>query len=398
MERSTISSNSPDLNYSSTNFGLRFRKKRTYSQMLKSSSMSEDNIANNLHNLKLEEEINKSSKKFKPIKEEIDIVISTEKNKENINKKKETLQKKKKEDRQTLITLEYNRISNQITALKSELKKEKIPKILGKIMDYLTKHKNKKINKDKIIKVTNYFKDVEIALNREYLEETRPINIYLALMDTLLGINHIYDKALNSDSLLGNFLFYYYGQLNLITISDYVLPLMKENCEVKSEAVVIPFKNLDNITNNNKSRLLGDFYGTLKNFKLHFETGSKFKFAESINNSRLQIYDTLTSTQKSKINFKEAQIIDYDKEKDIKYSITNNDFYLNSQLMKGDFIKKASGNILELQNFFFTKQFNIYKTREKGAKAKVKIAKYISDLEVFKIDSAKIIKDFLSVD
>lgn len=398
MERSNISSNSPDLNYSSTNFGLRFRKKRTYSQMLKSSSMSEDNIANNLHNLKLEEEINKSSKKFKPIKEEIDIVISTEKNKENINKKKETLQKKKKEDRQTLITLEYNRISNQITALKSELKKEKIPKILGKIMDYLTKHKNKKINKDKIIKVTNYFKDVEIALNREYLEETRPINIYLALMDTLLGINHIYDKALNSDSLLGNFLFYYYGQLNLITISDYVLPLMKENCEVKSEAVVIPFKNLDNITNNNKSRLLGDFYGTLKNFKLHFETGSKFKFAESINNSRLQIYDTLTSTQKSKINFKEAQIIDYDKEKDIKYSITNNDFYLNSQLMKGDFIKKASGNILELQNFFFTKQFNIYKTREKGAKAKVKIAKYISDLEVFKIDSAKIIKDFLSVD
>ena len=398
MERSTISSNSPDLNYSSTNFGLRFRKKRTYSQMLKSSSMSEDNIANNLHNLKLEEEINKSSKKFKPIKEEIDIVISTEKNKENINKKKETLQKKKKEDRQTLITLEYNRISNQITSLKSELKKEKIPKILGKIMDYLTKHKNKKINKNKIIKVTNYFKDVEIALNREYLEETRPINIYLALMDTLLGINHIYDKALNSDSLLGNFLFYYYGQLNLITISDYVLPLMKENCEVKSEAVVIPFKNLDNITNNNKSRLLGDFYGTLKNFKLHFETGSKFKFAESINNSRLQIYDTLTSTQKSKINFKEAQIIDYDKEKDIKYSITNNDFYLNSQLMKGDFIKKASGNILELQNFFFTKQFNIYKTREKGAKAKVKIAKYISDLEVFKIDSAKIIKDFLSVD
>ena len=398
MERSTISSNSPDLNYSSTNFGLRFRKKRTYSQMLKSSSMSEDNIANNLHNLKLEEEINKSSKKFKPIKEEIDIVISTEKNKENINKKKETLQKKKKEDSQTLITLEYNRISNQITSLKSELKKEKIPKILGKIMDYLTKHKNKKINKDKIIKVTNYFKDVEIALNREYLEETRPINIYLALMDTLLGINHIYDKALNSDSLLGNFLFYYYGQLNLITISDYVLPLMKENCEVKSEAVVIPFKNLDNITNNNKSRLLGDFYGTLKNFKLHFETGSKFKFAESINNSRLQIYDTLTSTQKSKINFKEAQIIDYDKEKDIKYSITNNDFYLNSQLMKGDFIKKASGNILELQNFFFTKQFNIYKTREKGAKAKVKIAKYISDLEVFKIDSAKIIKDFLSVD
>ena len=398
MERSIISSNSPDLNYSSTNFGLRFRKKRTYSQMLKSSSMSEDNIANNLHNLKLEEEINKSSKKFKPIKEEIDIVISTEKNKENINKKKETLQKKKKEDMQTLITLEYNRISNQITALKSELKKEKIPKILGKIMDYLTKHKNKKINKDKIIKVTNYFKDVEIALNREYLEETRPINIYLALMDTLLGINHIYDKALNSDSLLGNFLFYYYGQLNLITISDYVLPLMKENCEVKSEAVVIPFKNLDNITNNNKSRLLGDFYGTLKNFKLHFETGSKFKFAESINNSRLQIYDTLTSTQKSKINFKEAQIIDYDKEKDIKYSITNNDLYLNSQLMKGDFIKKASGNILELQNFFFTKQFNIYKTREKGAKAKVKIAKYISDLEVFKIDSAKIIKDFLSVD
>ena len=398
MERSTISSNSPDLNYSSTNFGLRFRKKRTYSQMLKSSSMSEDNIANNLHNLKLEEEINKSSKKFKPIKEEIDIVISTEKNKENINKKKETLQKKKKEDMQTLITLEYNRISNQITSLKSELKKEKIPKILGKIMDYLTKHKNKKINKDKIIKVTNYFKDVEIALNREYLEETRPINIYLALMDTLLGINHIYDKALNSDSLLGNFLFYYYGQLNLITISDYVLPLMKENCEVKSEAVVIPFKNLDNITNNNKSRLLGDFYGTLKNFKLHFETGSKFKFAESINNSRLQIYDTLTSTQKSKINFKEAQIIDYDKEKDIKYSITNNDFYLNSQLMKGDFIKKASGNILELQNFFFTKQFNIYKTREKGTKAKVKIAKYISDLEVFKIDSAKIIKDFLSVD
>ena len=398
MERSTISSNSPDLNYSSTNFGLRFRKKRTYSQMLKSSSMSEDNIANNLHNLKLEEEINKSSKKFKPIKEEIDIVISTEKNKENINKKKETLQKKKKEDMQTLITLEYNRISNQITALKSELKKEKIPKILGKIMDYLTKHKNKKINKDKIIKVTNYFKDVEIALNREYLEETRPINIYLALMDTLLGINHIYDKALNSDSLLGNFLFYYYGQLNLITISDYVLPLMKENCEVKSEAVVIPFKNLDNITNNNKSRLLGDFYGTLKNFKLHFETGSKFKFAESINNSRLQIYDTLTSTQKSKINFKEAQIIDYDKEKDIKHSITNNDLYLNSQLMKGDFIKKASGNILELQNFFFTKQFNIYKTREKGAKAKVKIAKYISDLEVFKIDSAKIIKDFLSVD
>ena len=398
MERSTISSNSPDLNYSSTNFGLRFRKKRTYSQMLKSSSMSEDNIANNLHNLKLEEEINKSSKKFKPIKEEIDIVISTEKNKENINKKKETLQKKKKEDMQTLITLEYNRISNQITSLKSELKKEKIPKILGKIMDYLTKHKNKKINKDKIIKVTNYFKDVEIALNREYLEETRPINIYLALMDTLLGINHIYDKALNSDSLLGNFLFYYYGQLNLITISDYVLPLMKENCEVKSEAVVIPFKNLDNITNNNKSRLLGDFYGTLKNFKLHFETGSKFKFAESINNSRLQIYDTLTSTQKSKINFKEAQIIDYDKEKDIKYSITNNSLYLNSQLMKGDFIKKASGNILELQNFFFTKQFNIYKTREKGAKAKVKIAKYISDLEVFKIDSAKIIKDFLSVD
>ena len=74
--------------------------------------MSEDNIANNLHNLKLEEEINKSSKKFKPIKEEIDIVISTEKNKENINKKKETLQKKKKEDMQTLITLEYNRISN----------------------------------------------------------------------------------------------------------------------------------------------------------------------------------------------------------------------------------------------------------------------------------------------
>ena len=101
---------------------------------------------------------------------------------------------------------------------------------------------------------------------------------------------------------------------------------------------------------------------------------------------------------KSKINFKEAQIIDYDKEKDIKHSITNNDLYLNSQLMKGDFIKKASGNILELQNFFFTKQFNIYKTREKGAKAKVKIAKYISDLEVFKIDSAKIIKDFLSVD
>ena len=145
--------------------------------------MSEDNIANNLHNLKLEEENNKSSKKFKPIKEEIDIVISTEKNKENINKKKETLQKKKKEDMQTLITLEYNRISNQITALKSELKKEKIPKILGKIMDYLTKHKNKKINKDKIIKVTNYFKDVEIALNREYLEETRPINIYLALME-----------------------------------------------------------------------------------------------------------------------------------------------------------------------------------------------------------------------
>ena len=398
MERSTISANSTDLNYSSTNFGLRFRKKRTYSQMLKNSSMSEDNIANNLHNLKLEEEINKSSKKFKPIKEEINIVISTDKNKENISKQKETFQKKKKEDRQTLITLEYNRISNQITALKSELKKENIPKILGKVMDYIIKHKNKKINKDKIIKVTNYFKDVEIALNREYLEETRPINIYLALMDTLLGINHIYDKALNSDSLLGNFLFYYYGQLNLITISDYVLPIMKENCELKSEAVVIPFKNLDNITNNNKSRLLGDFYGTLKNFKLRFEPKSKFKFSESLNNSRLQIYDTLTSTQNSKINLKEAHIIDYDKEKELKYSITNNELYLNSQLMKGDFIKKANGNILELQNYFFTEQMNIYKSREKGAKVRVKIAKYISDLEVFKSDPVEIIKDFLSVD
>ena len=397
MEQSSISANTTDTNYLSTNFGLRFRKKRTYSQMLKTSSMSEDNIANNLHNLNLEDEIKKTSKKYKPIKEEIKIVISTDENKENINKKKDKAPKKKVEDQQTLITLEYNRISNQLSALKKELKKEKIPKILSKIVDYVTKHKNKKINKEKIIRVTNYFKDVEIALNREYLEETRPINIYLALMDTFLGINHIYDKALNSDTLIGNFLFYYYGQLNLITISDVVLPLMKQNSEIKSEVEVIHFKNIDNITNTNKSRLLGELYDTFKMYKIKFqnETKTKFKFNDNIDNNRLRIIDIITSTNNPKVNFKEAKIIDYDKEKDIKFSITNNDFYLNSQLTNGDFLKKSNGFILEQQNIFMNQRVNIYKAFQRDSKLTAKILNYVSDLEIYVMDPVVVITSFL---
>ena len=86
-------------------------------------------------------------------------------------------------------------------------------------------------------------------------------------MDTLLGINHIYDKALNSDTIIGNFLFYYYGQMNLISIADDVLPIMKRNSEIKSETEVIHFKNIDNITNANKDRQLGEVYDTLKQYK-----------------------------------------------------------------------------------------------------------------------------------
>ena len=136
MEQSSISVNTTDTNYLSTNFGLRFRKKRTYSQMIKSSSMSEDNIANNIHLLNFEEEINKSLKKCKPIKEEVKILISAEGNKENIYK--DNFRKKNVDEQQTLIKLEYNRISKQLTSLKKELKTEKIPKILNKILDYIS--------------------------------------------------------------------------------------------------------------------------------------------------------------------------------------------------------------------------------------------------------------------
>lgn len=136
MEQSSISVNTTDTNYLSTNFGLRFRKKRTYSQMIKSSSMSEDNIANNIHLLNFEEEINKSLKKCKPIKEEVTILISAEGNKENIYK--DNFRKKNVDEQQTLIKLEYNRISKQLTSLKKELKTEKIPKILNKILDYIS--------------------------------------------------------------------------------------------------------------------------------------------------------------------------------------------------------------------------------------------------------------------
>lgn len=136
MEQSSISVNTTDTNYLSTNFGLRFRKKRTYSQMIKSSFMSVDNIANNIHILNFEEEINKSLKKCKPIKEEVTILISAEGNKENIYK--DNFRKKNVDEQQTLIKLEYNRISKQLTSLKKELKTEKIPKILNKILDYIS--------------------------------------------------------------------------------------------------------------------------------------------------------------------------------------------------------------------------------------------------------------------
>ena len=98
--------------------------------------MSEDNIANNIHIFNFEEEINKSLKKCKPIKEAVTILISAEGNKENIYK--DNFRKKNVDEQQTLIKLEYNRISNQLTSLKKELKTEKIPKILNKILDYIS--------------------------------------------------------------------------------------------------------------------------------------------------------------------------------------------------------------------------------------------------------------------
>lgn len=227
-------------------------------------------------------------------------------------------------------------------------------------------------------------------MNREYLEETRSINIYLALIDTLLGINHIYDKALNSDTLIGNFLFYYYGQLNLISIADDVLPIMKRNSEIKSETEVIHFKNIDNITNTNKDRQLGEVYDTLKIYKKKYHNETQFKFNDNIDNIRLGIIDIISSG-----NLKEVTLVDYDKEKDIKLSITNNKLYLNSQLKSGDFLNKSLQNILETQATLIAQRVSIFKSFQKDIKLKRKIFNFMSDLEIFLIDPVILIHGFL---
>ena len=76
-------------------------------------------------------------------------------------------------------------------------------------------------------------------------------------------------------------------------------------------------------------------------------------------------------------------LVDYDKEKDIKLSITNNKLYLNSQLKSGDFLNKSLRNIIETQATLIAQRVSIFKSFQKDIKLKRKIFNFVSDLEVF---------------
>lgn len=396
MEKSNTSIQSSDLNYSTTNFGMRFRIKRTHDEMIKTSIPSEPNPL----------EITQSScKKPKLIKEKE--VIQSPPNKENVlpssphspfsivySKEKEEIQKQRIPT--DILAKEYNRIKATFEKLVDKFNNEKMNHLIKKISKYCKKYITREIKVHKIIKIVDHFKDRKITLEKEYPKETCVINFELSLIDILIKENNEYDQILLGDSHIGNLLLYYYSQIFLISILENALPCIEMNIQKIDEGKKLTFKNIDNQKNTLKNKMLGEVYNSLKTYKGKYqkETKSKFHFDYINNFYNSNIYDIFNNKKYEHLN--DLFVFDFDKEEEIKNMLSNNELYSCSQFQIGGFQNKIMNHLCKLKAQYIEKRVKIYKIQKMNNIFYSKINSKILNFSIYYTNTAELISDFLN--
>ena len=396
MEKSNTSIQSSDINYSTTNFGMRFRIKRTHDEMIKTSIPSEPNPL----------EITQSScKKPKLIKEKE--VIQSPPNKENVlpssphspfsivySKEKEEIQKQRIPT--DILAKEYNRIKSTFEKLVDKFNNEKMNHLIKKISKYCKKYITREIKVHKIIKIVDHFKDRKITLEKEYPKETCVINFELSLIDILIKENNEYDQILLGDSHIGNLLLYYYSQIFLISILENALPCIEMNIQKIDEGKKLTFKNIDNQKNTLKNKMLGEVYNSLKTYKGKYqkETKSKFHFDYINNFYNSNIYDIFNNKKYEHLN--DLFVFDFDKEEEIKNMLSNNELYSCSQFQIGGFQNKIMNHLCKLKAQYIEKRVKIYKIQKMNNNFYSKINSKILNFSIYYTNTAELISDFLN--
>lgn len=396
MEKSNTSIQSSDLNYSTTNFGMRFRIKRTHDEMIKTSIPSEPNPL----------EVTQSScKKPKLIKEKE--VIQSPPNKENVlpssphspssivySKEKEEIQKQRIPT--DILAKEYNRIKSTFEKLVDKFNNEKMNHLIKKISKYCKKYITREIKVHKIIKIVDHFKDRKITLEKEYPKETCVINFELSLIDILIKENNEYDQILLGDSHIGNLLLYYYSQIFLISILENALPCIEMNIQKIDEGKKLTFKNIDNQKNTLKNKMLGEVYNTLKTYKGKYqkETKSKFHFDYINNFYNSNIFDIFHNKKYEHLN--DLFVFDFDKEEEIKNMLSNNEFYSSSQFQIGGFQNKIMNHLCKLKAQYIEKRVKIYKIQKMNNIFYSKINSKILNFSIYYTNTTELISDFLN--
>lgn len=398
MEKSNTSIQSNDLNYSTTNFGMRFRIKRTHDEMIKTSIPSEPNPL----------EITQSScKKPKLIKEKE--VIKSPPNKEKVlpcsphspnsivySKEKEEIQKQRIPT--DILTKEYNRIKSTFEKIIDKFNNEKMNHLIKKISKYCKKYITREIKVHKITKIVDYFKDRKITLEKEYPKETCVINFELSFIDILIKENNEYDQILLGDSHIGNLLLYYYSQIFLISILENALPCIEMNIQKIDEGKKITFKNIDNQKNILKNKMLGEVYNSLKTYKGKYqkETKSKFHFDYINNFYNSNILEIFNNKKYEHLN--DLFVFDFDKEEEIKTMLSNNELYSTSQFQIGGFHNKIMNHLCKLKAQYIEKRVKIYKIQKMNNIFYSKINSKILNFSIYYTNTAELISDFLDDD
>lgn len=232
-------------NYSITTDGLRYRFKRSYSEMYSELSNQSKEMhlkeeakltPNNLFrpHLNSTKDNNNTSNLFlnsNPLIQSNKIVQSNQGNK--IDKAFES---------KTLIVQQSSQLYSRISSLESLFTTQKIPLFVRLLNKYCTKIiKNKSIKNQKcksnitfhliVYIVVNLFKKSNFVIEKTYSNNTKEINAYLLLIDTLISKNIFYEFLLNSKSKIGNLLLYYLSQIMLIDIGKKVISTINFNID-----------------------------------------------------------------------------------------------------------------------------------------------------------------------
>lgn len=376
MDKSAISTNFNESQFLNiTNFGMRFSKKRHFSKITPECPISENTILTDQ-----EKKTVLTPKVPKPVKEEIKFTVRNV-NKDNENKVTET----QEQEIARLLLLEYNRLSKMIARLKNTLR-ETVPRVLNNIIKYIEKNKLKECQPRKLNRVTDYFKKENIILHTDYSYITKMINIYLALMDTLIEYSYVYEKSLNNESELGSCIFYYYSQRFIIDLSDTILSKIKDIIEYlgTSNNRKISFKNIDNITNRKKEKILYSIYECFTIFQKKILSEPKVQLPILLNNNIMNELNLLRQK-------------DFNKENELRNTLMSNPLYLKSQLNSNigwNKIKKKKIKVLAIES---NALINIYKMHKKCQIVSRKYD-YLFDYEVYRTDPIQLIKDFLNED